>query len=670
MMRGEVDGPLGPDDYAKWLERRLRRHSRRSARTWSTIGRAGSAVLAYGCVACHTFDGQRYIGPTWSRLFDSRVPLADGQATSRPTKAYLTRSMMDPGADLVRGFPNVMPRGYRTTLTPPEVGALVEFHIRSLENGPIKPPAIVLPAILVVTDGGTELSLAHRHEPTMTTIAFDEPVGPARTAEATRAARPSYLGAETTVRSWLTTTDHKRIGVMYLVSVAAMLFVGGLFAMAIRLEHLTPGPTLMTAVTYNRLFSLHGITMVWLFMIPSIPAAFGNFMLPIMIGARDVAFPRLNLASLYIYLAGLRRRGRDDALGRGLDTGWTFYQPYTARSPSAVVPTVIGIFIIGWSTILTGVNFIATTHTMRAKGLGWMQLPLFVWTMYGTSIIQVLATPVLALSLVLIAVDHRSQWGESSTASRGGDPVLFQHLFWFYSHPAVYIMILPAMGVVSEVVSTFAHKNPFSYRAIVYSTLGIAFVGFLTWGHHMFVTPGLSDVSTPARSAVLSMLVAIFSAIKVYAWTGTFYKGAIVFKTPLLYVFSFLFLFVFGGMTGVAVASMSLDVHWHDTYFVVAHFHFIMAGGTVMAFLAALHYWWPKITGRMYDERVGDPRGRRWSFLGVSLRPVLPAVSCSATRECRADTSNIAPRVPGALHVISTVGFRGSSFFGSGDRPS
>ncbi len=411
----------------------------------------------------------------------------------------------------------------------------------------------------------------------------------------------SYVGVRTTVLSWLLTTDHKRIGILYLTTVSLMLAIGGIFALVLRLEHLTPGPTIMSAMTYNRLFTLHGVTMVWLFMIPSIPAAFGNFLLPIQLGAKDVAFPRLNLLSYWIYLAGSLVVLASMFAG-GIDTGWTFYAPYSTWSPTAVVPAVLGVFIIGWSTIITGVNFVVTMHTMRDKRMGWLQIPLFSWALYGTSIIQVLATPVLGLVLALVAVDHGLNWGVFDPA-RGGDPVLFQHLFWFYSHPAVYIMILPAMGVVSEVVPTFARKNPYSYRAIVYSTLGIAFVGFLTWGHHMFVA-GMSSFDA-GTFGVLSMLVSIFSAIKVYTWVGTLYKGAITFTTPLLYVFAFLFLFVFGGMTGVAVATMSLDVHWHDTYFVVAHFHFIMVGGTLTAFLAALHYWFPKITGKVYSERAG-----------------------------------------------------------------
>ncbi|MCA9599520.1 MAG: cbb3-type cytochrome c oxidase subunit I [Myxococcales bacterium] len=410
-----------------------------------------------------------------------------------------------------------------------------------------------------------------------------------------------FTDGGTTLSSWLTTRDHKRIGIMFFVATSVMLAIGGLFAMLIRIEHLTPDATIVTAQTYNRLFTLHGVTMVWLFMIPSIPAAFGNFFLPIMIGARDVAFPRLNLASFYIYLLGAVVTLAAMFIG-GTDTGWTFYVPYSSSSATTVLPVLVGVFILGWSTIITGVNFITTVHTMRAKGVRWMKMPLFVWTLYATSIIQVLATPMLAITLVLIGLDQSLHWGIFDPA-RGGDPVLYQHLFWFYSHPAVYIMILPGMGVISECVSTFSRKNSLSYKAIVFSTLGIALVGFLTWGHHMF-TAGLSTFDAGAFG-LLSMMVAIFSAIKVFTWTGTLYKGAISLKTPLLYVLAFLFLFVFGGMTGVAVATMSLDVHWQDTYFVVAHFHFIMVGGTITAFLAAIHYWFPKVTGKMYPERWG-----------------------------------------------------------------
>ncbi|MBX3226601.1 MAG: cbb3-type cytochrome c oxidase subunit I [Labilithrix sp.] len=411
----------------------------------------------------------------------------------------------------------------------------------------------------------------------------------------------TFVAEETSIASWVFTLDHKRVGVLYLFTLLALLALGGAFAMAIRLEHLGPGETLMSPMTYNRLFTLHGVTMVWLFLIPSIPSAFGNFLLPIMVGAKDVAFPRLNLASYWVFAAGSVVVLVSMFAG-GIDTGWTFYVPYAASSPTAVPLALIGIFVVGVSTIMTGINFIVTVHSLRAPGLGWMKLPLFVWAIYATSVIQVLATPVLGMVLVLVGLDHALAFGLFDPA-HGGDPLLYQHLFWFYSHPAVYIMVLPAMGVVSEVIPTFARKNPYSYGAIVYSSLGIAFVGFLTWGHHMFVA-GLSRFDAGAFG-LLSMLVAVFSAIKVFNWVFTLKRGAIALGTPLLHVFAFLVLFFFGGMTGVAVAATSLDVHWHDTAFVVAHFHFVMVGGTLTAFLAALHYWFPKMTGRLYPERPG-----------------------------------------------------------------
>ncbi|HEX7089448.1 MAG TPA: cbb3-type cytochrome c oxidase subunit I [Longimicrobiales bacterium] len=423
------------------------------------------------------------------------------------------------------------------------------------------------------------------------------------TAPRPAGARPgqerSYLGVETTIRSWLATTDHKRIGLLFLIATAAALALGGSLALAMRLELLTPEPLFMDDLAYNRLFTLHGVIMVWLFMIPVIPASFGNFLLPLMIGARDVAFPRLNLASVYVYLAGAAVV-LGGILASGADTGWTFYPPYSTTTPTAVVPVLLGVFILGVSSTMTGINFIVTTHTLRTRGMHWSRLPLFVWTLYGTSIIIVLATPVLGISLLLVAADHAFGLGMFDPA-RGGDPILFQHIFWFYSHPAVYIMILPAMGVITEVVTTFARKNLFSYGAMVVATLGIAFIGFLTWGHHMF-TAGMSTFDVAAFGA-LSMFVAIFSAIKVFNWVATLYGGAIAVSVPLLYLFGFLFLFSVGGMTGVAQASTSLDVHWHDTYFIVAHFHFIMVGGTMMAYLAALHYWFPKMFGRLYSER-------------------------------------------------------------------
>ncbi|UQA54577.1 cytochrome c oxidase subunit I [Polyangium aurulentum] len=415
------------------------------------------------------------------------------------------------------------------------------------------------------------------------------------------AEEPDYLRAETSVRSWLLTKDHKRIAIMFYASVIVFLMLGGLFALILRTELLTPEKTIIDANTYNQMFTLHGVTMVWLFMIPAIPGAFGNFVLPLMLGAKDLAFPRINLASYYVYaLSAIIMLTA--MLAGGADTGWTFYVPYSSTSPTAVSWMGVGIFVNGVSSIMTALNFIVTTHTLRAKGLSWHRMPLFIWSIYGTSVIILFATPVLGMSLTLVALDHSFGLGIFDPRY-GGDPVLFQHLFWFYSHPAVYIMMLPAFGVISEVVCSFSHNPPASYRAIAYSSLGIAFVGFFTWGHHMFVA-GMSEFDAGIFGA-LSMFVAIFSAIKVFTWVATLRGGSISFATPMLYFLWFLFLFVFGGMTGVAVATQSLDVHWHDTYFVVAHFHFIMVGGTLTSFLAAAHYWFPKMFGKLYDERVG-----------------------------------------------------------------
>ena len=414
--------------------------------------------------------------------------------------------------------------------------------------------------------------------------------------------RPAnYLNCETSAASWFNTRDHKRIGLMFLVAAIASLLLGGIFALVLRIELLTPERTIISAQAYNRLFTLHGIVMIFLFLIPSIPSGFGNFVLPLMLGAQDVAFPKLNLGSFYVYLIGavITLWGM---IHGGTDTGWTFYAPYSTTSPTAVGIVLFGLFIIGFSSIMTGLNFIVTVHTMRAPGVTWSRLPLFVWAIYATSIIQVLATPVLGMTLLLVAIEHTFGIGFFDI-SQGGDPVLLQHMFWFYSHPAVYIMILPSMGVISEVICGLSRKNVFGYRAIAYSSLGIAFVGFFTWGHHIFVAG--QSTFTGGLFAVLSMLTGIFTAIKTFNWIGTMYKGAIAFSTPFAYVCGFIYFLVFGGMTGIALATMSLDAHWHDTYFVVAHFHFIMVGAAIMAFLAGLHYWFPKMFGRMYHDGWG-----------------------------------------------------------------
>jgi cytochrome c oxidase subunit 1 len=411
----------------------------------------------------------------------------------------------------------------------------------------------------------------------------------------------NYLNADSGVMSWLKTLDHKRIGIMYLGSVLVAFLLGGIFAMILRFELSTPEPTFIGANAYNRMFTLHGMVMIFLFMIPAIPGVFGNFVLPLMLGAKDVAFPRLNLLSLYVYWTGAAIVLFGVITG-GADSGWTFYAPYSTTTPMTLFPVLLGVFILGFSSILTGLNFIVTIHTLRAPGITWMKMPLFVWALYATSIIQVLATPVIGLTTLLVGIEKVAGFGLFDPG-RGGDPVLMQHMFWFYSHPAVYIMVLPAMGVISEAIATFARKNLFGYNMIAYSSLGIAFVGFFAWGHHMFVS-GQSAFDAGAF-AVVSMLVGVFTAIKVFNWVGTLYRGSIQVTTPFVYVCGFLFFVVFGGMTGIAVATVSLDVHWHDTYFVVAHFHFIMVGAVIMAFLAALHYWFPKMFGKTYHEGWG-----------------------------------------------------------------
>jgi cytochrome c oxidase subunit I len=414
--------------------------------------------------------------------------------------------------------------------------------------------------------------------------------------------RENYLNASYTARSWLLSTDHKRIGVLYMISITLFFFLGGIPAVLFRLELLTPGADVVSSEVYNRLFTMHGVLMVWFFLIPAIPNVLGNFLLPIMIGARDLAFPRLNLASWYVYMAGGAVAFATLIVG-GVDTGWTFYTPYSSTYSFTPVALVgLGIFIAGFSSIFTGINFIVSIHKLRAPGMLFSRLPLFVWSMYATSLIFILATPVLAIVLLLIIAERSLGIGIFDPA-RGGDPVLFQHLFWFYSHPAVYIMILPAMGVVSELVAAFSRRRIFGYTFVAVASLLIAVIGFLVWGHHMF-TAGQSVYAAAVFSG-LSFLVAIPSAVKVFNWTATLYKGSISFDTPMLYALGFIGLFTIGGLTGLFVASLGIDLHVHDTYFVVAHFHYIMVGASVMAYIGAIHYWWPKISGRMYSEWWG-----------------------------------------------------------------
>ncbi|MGP0087922.1 MAG: cytochrome c oxidase subunit I [Steroidobacteraceae bacterium] len=409
----------------------------------------------------------------------------------------------------------------------------------------------------------------------------------------------SYLSAGWNWRSWLLTLDHKRIGILYVISITLLFGIGGAAAAMIRLDLLTPHSQLVSVETYNKLFTMHGVIMVWFFLIPSIPATLGNFLIPLMVGARDLAFPRLNLLSWYLFIFGGLFTIYALVSG-GVDMGWTMYAPYsTSFSTSHVFAVATGVFIAGFSSILTGLNFIVTIHEMRAPGMTWFRLPLFIWAMYATSLILVLATPVLAMTLMLMGIERTFGIGVFDPAM-GGDPLLFQHLFWFYSHPAVYIMVVPAMGVASEIISCFCRNPVFGYRFMAYAILAIAAFGFVVWGHHMFVS-GQSAYAGTVFS-LLTFIVSVPSAIKVFNWTATLYKAHISFQAPMLYALGFVGLFTIGGLTGLFLASLGLDVQLHDTYFVVAHFHYIMVGAAVMAFFGGIHFWWPKITGRMYPE--------------------------------------------------------------------
>jgi cytochrome c oxidase subunit 1 len=418
----------------------------------------------------------------------------------------------------------------------------------------------------------------------------------------------NYLNHEKGLWSWLTTLDHKRIGILYFITVMTFFFLGGIAAMLIRTELIAAGPTIMTAETYNRVMTYHGAIMVFLVIIPGIPAFLGNFILPMQIGAKDVAFPRLNLMSWYCLLLGAAVAFTSLLFG-GADTGWTFYTPYSIQSRTAIVCMAFGVFIAGFSSILTGLNFIVTTHKLRAPGMTMNRLPLFVWALYSTAIIQVLATPVLAITVALLAMENIFHIGFFDPAL-GGDPVLFQHFFWFYSHPAVYIMILPAFGIISELIATFSRKTIFGYTAIAYSSLAIAAVSFFVWGHHMFVS-GQSETAAIIFS-FLTMLVGVPTAIKVFNWVATLYKASINFSAPMLYALGFMFLFAIGGVTGILLAVVAVDVHFHDTYFVVAHFHYVMVGGTLMAIMGGIYYWFPKMFGKMCSDWGG-----RWSFFFI-----------------------------------------------------
>ncbi len=413
---------------------------------------------------------------------------------------------------------------------------------------------------------------------------------------------PSYLDAPHGIWSWLLTKDHKRIAILYLISITIFFMIGGLFAAGIRTELLTPEGDFLTADLYNKLFTLHGVVMIFFFLIPSIPATLGNFLIPIQCGTKDLAFPRINLLSWYIYVIGAVLTLAAVFMG-GVDTGWTFYTPYSSMASNTnVTLAALGVFITGFSSILTGFNFIVTIHRMRAPGLTWFRMPLFLWAHYATSLVMILGTPVVAITILLVGAE-RALGFAIFDPRMGGDPVLFQHLFWFYSHPAVYIMILPGMGVISELVAAVSRKQIFGYSFVAYSSLAIAIIGFLVWGHHMFLSS--QSVYAGLVFSIITMIVAVPSAVKTFNWTATLYKGSITWESPTYWVIGFMGLFLIGGLTGLFLGTMGLDVHLHDTYFVVAHFHYIMVGGAIMAFLGGIHFYWPKMTGRMYPETLG-----------------------------------------------------------------
>ena len=425
----------------------------------------------------------------------------------------------------------------------------------------------------------------------------------------------NYLTNGHTVKSWLLTLDHKRIGLLYLFAISIFFAIGGIYASLIRLELITPQGDLLTAETYNRVFTMHGVMIIFFFLIPSIPATLGNFLLPLMLGAKDVAFPRLNLLSWYVFMVGAILM-LTTIMSGGIDTGWTFYPPYSSiYSNTQVTLAGVSIFITGFSSILTGLNFMVTIHTMRAPGLTWFRLPLFVWAHYATSLIQVLGTPVIAITVLALGFERTLQIGIFDP-KLGGDPVLFQHMFWFYSHPAVYIMIIPSMGVISELIANMTRKKIFGYHFVAFSSLAIAVFGFLVWGHHMFTSS--QSMYAGMVFSLITYAVAIPSAIKTFNWTATIFKGSVSYDTPMIYALAFIGLFTVGGMTGLFLAALGLDIHLHDTYFVVAHFHYVMVGGAIIGYLGGLHFWWPKITGRMYPE-VWGRISAAIIFLGFNL---------------------------------------------------
>ena len=458
----------------------------------------------------------------------------------------------------------------------------------------------------------------------------------------------NYLNWQKGIKSWLFTFDHKRIGILYMITVFSFFFVGGIFALLIRLELFKVGETIMKSGFYNQIMTYHGAIMVFMVIIPGIPAFLGNFILPLQIGAKDVAFPKINLLSWYCLVIGACVTLLSLFLG-GVDTGWTFYTPYSIETGTAVIPVVLGAFIMGFSSILTGLNFIVTIHKLRAPGMSFFRMPLFVWSLYSTAIIQVLATPVLAITLLLLIGERILDVGIFNP-EKGGDPVLFQHFFWFYSHPAVYIMILPAMGVISELIAAFSRQKIFGYKSIVFASLGIAAVSFFVWGHHMFVS-GQSDWAGIVFS-FLTFLVGVPTAVKIFNWVVTMFKGSLSFDTPFLYALGFLFLFLIGGVTGIMLAVLPFDVHVHDTYFVVAHFHYVMVGGTIMGIMGGFYYWFPKMFGRLYNELAGQI-SFLFIFIGFNVT-FFPQFILGFSGMPRRYADYIPPYEP--LNQVSTIG--------------
>ncbi len=465
-----------------------------------------------------------------------------------------------------------------------------------------------------------------------------------------RAQQPdNYLTHSSGIMSWIATLDHKRIGVMYLVSILAAFLLGGVYAVLIRTELIAPGQTIMDQDTYNQAFTMHGAVMTFMVIIPGIPAAIGNFILPIMLGAKDVAFPKMNLASYYLWVLGSLCIVAALFFG-GVDTGWTFYVPYaTSTVYNGVVITLLGVFILGFSSIFTGLNFIVTIHKLRPPGMTWFRMPLILWALYATAIIQILATPVLGITGLIVLVERLFHLGIVDP-QYGGDPILYQHFFWFYSHPAVYIMILPAMGVISEVIPVFSRKHIFGYTFIAYSSIAIALFSFIVWGHHMFVSGMTGPLAT--IFSLLTYSVAIPSAVKVFNWLGTMYGGAIHLKAPMNYALQFIFIFMIGGLTGLFLGALATDVHFHDTYFVVAHFHYVMMGSTLIAFIAAMHHWWPKITGKLYSETAAFISSL-FVFIGFNLTffPQFVLGSQGMPRRYH----DYAPEYT-LMHLLSTIG--------------